>query len=163
PGARDRRPGRRPEGAGGAGVRGLRRGLPGPGDGPGCHGGRVGRAVVGVGRPARPGRVRPVHARHRRPRRGGARPPPRGRGGPGAWASLGLPVALSLDNLVVGFGLGAVRVPTAVSALTLGAASGAMAMAGLYLGSLIGRAVPARAERLGGAALTLLAVVMAFG
>jgi manganese efflux pump family protein len=80
----------------------------------------------------------------------------------GAWASLGLPLVLSLDNLVAGFGLGAVRVPIVVSALTLGAVSGAMALAGLYLGALVGRAMPTQAERLGGAALTLLAVAMAF-
>ena len=84
---------------------------------------------------------------------------------PGAgrtWASLGLPLLLSLDNLVAGFGLGAARMPIALSALVLGAASGAMALAGLYLGSLIGGTMPARAERFAGVALTLLAAAMVF-
>jgi manganese efflux pump family protein len=86
----------------------------------------------------------------------------KGAGAGTTWASIGMPLLLSLDNLVAGFGLGAVRVPIALSALILGTASGAMAMAGLYLGSLVGRAMPTRAERVGGAVLTLLALAMAF-
>ena len=93
-----------------------------------------------------------------------------GRGEPGEdqrepdldWPSLGLPLALSLDNLVAGFGLGAIRVPVILSAVVLGIVSGAMALAGLYLGSLVGQSIPARAERVGGAALVLLAAGMAF-
>ena len=84
-----------------------------------------------------------------------------GGGSEASWTSLGLPLALSLDNLVAGFGLGAVRVPVVLSALVLGTVSGAMALAGLYLGALVGRTMPARAERVGGAALALLAVGMA--
>jgi putative Mn2+ efflux pump MntP len=82
-------------------------------------------------------------------------------GAVGTWGLLGLPLALSLDNMVAGFGLGAFQVPMLVSALVLGTISGALALAGLYLGSVARRMVPARAERLAGAALTLLAVGMA--
>jgi putative Mn2+ efflux pump MntP len=78
-----------------------------------------------------------------------------------AWAAVGLPLLLSVDNLVAGFGLGAVGVPVVVSALILGTISGMMALAGLYLGALVSRALPARAERVGGAALALLALAMA--
>jgi putative Mn2+ efflux pump MntP len=82
-------------------------------------------------------------------------------GSVGTWSLLGLPLALSLDNLVAGFGLGANQVPVVFSALVLGVLSGAMALAGLYLGSFAWRRMPSRAERLGGAALALLAVAMA--
>jgi putative Mn2+ efflux pump MntP len=82
-------------------------------------------------------------------------------GAPGAWRLLGLPLALSLDNLVAGFGLGTIRAPVVASAIILGTVSGAMALAGLYLGSVICRKTPTRAAQLGGASLALLAVGMA--
>jgi putative Mn2+ efflux pump MntP len=80
----------------------------------------------------------------------------------GLWVSIGLPLVLSIDNLVAGFGLGASRVPIALTATVLGLASAAMALAGLHLGSWIHHAWPERAERLGGAALVMLALAMAF-
>jgi putative Mn2+ efflux pump MntP len=80
----------------------------------------------------------------------------------GGWSLLGLPLVLSLDNLAAGFGLGAIGVPVVLSAALIGLISGFMALAGLRAGALVGRAMPARAERVGGAALTALALALAF-
>jgi len=44
----------------------------------------------------------------------------------------GLPVSLSLDNLVAGFGIGALACPVWIAALLIGTVSAAMSCAGLY-------------------------------
>ncbi len=80
----------------------------------------------------------------------------------GGWVLFGLPLSLSLDNLVAGFGLGAIQMPILLTAALIGLMSGAMSLAGLHLGTLIGRAMPARAARTGGAAITVLAIALAF-
>jgi putative Mn2+ efflux pump MntP len=78
------------------------------------------------------------------------------------WVALGIPLFLSLDNLVAGFALGIMQMPIAASAAAIGAISGLMSLAGLRCGALIGRVIPTRAERVGGAALILLSLAMAF-
>jgi putative Mn2+ efflux pump MntP len=80
----------------------------------------------------------------------------------GGWLVLGIPLFLSLDNLVAGFGLGMLRVPIVPTAAAIGAISGLMALAGARIGARIGRALPVRAERVGGAALIVLSLALAF-
>ncbi len=80
----------------------------------------------------------------------------------GGWVAWGIPLFMSLDNLVAGFALGMMQMPIAASAAAIGAISGLMSLAGFCCGALIGRAVPLRAERVGGAALILLSLAMAF-
>jgi putative Mn2+ efflux pump MntP len=91
---------------------------------------------------------------------------PRGTGdadsGRDGWMALGIPLFLSLDNLVAGFALGMMRTPIAPTAAAIGAISGLMSLAGFRCGALIGRIIPLRAERIGGAALILLSLAMAF-
>ena len=77
------------------------------------------------------------------------------------WLFFGIPVSLSLDNLVAGVGIGMLELPVLVSALVLGVVSGLMSLAGLRLGSAVGRYLPLRAEMLSGVALIGMAVVLA--
>jgi putative Mn2+ efflux pump MntP len=83
---------------------------------------------------------------------------PRTRPSARAWVVIGLPLSLSLDNLVAGAALGLLPVPLPVAALVLGAASGLLALAGLRLGGALAGVVPVRGELLG---TTLLLVVAA--
>jgi putative Mn2+ efflux pump MntP len=76
------------------------------------------------------------------------------------WIVFGLPLALSLDNLVAGIGLGVLGYPIFFAALTIGAISGLMALAGLKLGNVIGRYLPVRADLLSGVALLFVAVTL---
>jgi len=74
------------------------------------------------------------------------------------WMILGLPVFLSLDNLVGGAGLGASGFPPLVSAAVIGAICSAMSFAGLYLGSRGRRLVPRYSSALSGAWLVLIGI-----
>ena len=75
------------------------------------------------------------------------------------WVVVGLPLSLSLDNMVAGVGLGAVGYPILLSASLIGLISGAMAVAGLFFGKLLGEWIPGKAEVVGAAYLIGLAVV----
>ncbi|HYR09329.1 MAG TPA: manganese efflux pump [Longimicrobium sp.] len=86
-------------------------------------------------------------------REGDARPVVEGR-----WM-LGLPLTLSLDNLLAGAGLGSVGYPVVASALVVGTISGGMCVAGLAAGASLRRRVPGRAEVWSGAYLVVLALV----
>jgi putative Mn2+ efflux pump MntP len=77
------------------------------------------------------------------------------------WLCLGLPLALSLDNLIAGFGLGALGTPVVLAAAVIGLISGLMSLAGLCLSSVVSRVLPTRAEQIGGVALTALALLLA--
>ncbi len=80
----------------------------------------------------------------------------------GGWAILGMPLCLSLDNLVAGVGLGALGPPVVPSAVIIGALSGAMSLLGMALGRLGRLSLPARVERLSGLLLVAMGVVAAF-
>ncbi len=75
---------------------------------------------------------------------------------PEGFVSLGLPLILALDNLVAGFGLGALGTPVLLSAAVIGAISALMSLVGLCLGALVGRSLRARTGRVGGASLVVL-------
>jgi putative Mn2+ efflux pump MntP len=88
------------------------------------------------------------------------------RAAPGRWGTGRLLVsglAMSIDNLVVGFALGAYHVSIVVAALVIGVVSVAMALAGLELGARIGAALGERGELAGAAVLIAVGVVMAAG
>jgi putative Mn2+ efflux pump MntP len=78
------------------------------------------------------------------------------------WAIFGVPFFLSLDNLVAGVGLGTLGPPVVLSAVIIGALSGALALAGLALGRLGRLSLPAKVERLSGLLLVALGVAAAF-
>lgn len=74
-----------------------------------------------------------------------------------AWVIFGLPLSLSLDNLVAGAGLGANGYPILWCAILIGLICTAMSLAGLFLGNRVRRLVPASAEALAGVWLVLIA------
>ena len=66
-----------------------------------------------------------------------------------------LAVALSLDNLVVGFGLGLLNAPVLVAAGFMGASSLILTVVGLELGRRIGKRLGDRSELFSGVVLVL--------
>ena len=78
------------------------------------------------------------------------------------WMVLGLPLSLSLDNLVAGASLGMIGFPTVISVFVIGAMSALMSLAGLLLGRTAVKHFAFKSELLGGVALVLIALVMAF-
>lgn len=72
-------------------------------------------------------------------------------------------LALSVDNLAVGFALGAYRVSLPVAALVIGAVSVAMSLVGLELGARIGAVAGRRGEVLGAVVLIAVGVAVACG
>lgn len=81
--------------------------------------------------------------------------------GESRWLVWGLPLSLSFDNFAAGVGLGVLAFPALLSAVVIGATSGLMAWAGLWLGRTVGARLPLRAELLGGVLVLLLAVALA--
>jgi len=77
------------------------------------------------------------------------------------WVTLlGMPLALSVDNLLAGTGLGLLGVAPVVPALVFGLATVVMSLAGLFIGRLVARAIPIRADLLSGISLVTAAVVL---
>ena len=72
-------------------------------------------------------------------------------------------VALSLDNLVVGFALGVYRVNLLLAAVTMGVVSVGMSLVGLELGVRLGERVEGYAEEIGGGILVLVGIALALG
>jgi putative Mn2+ efflux pump MntP len=72
-------------------------------------------------------------------------------------------VALSIDNLAVGFALGTYRVGFAVAAVVIGAVSVTMSLAGLELGHRLGPRTGGRGELLGGLVLIGVGIAIAAG
>jgi len=72
-------------------------------------------------------------------------------------------LALSVDNLAVGFALGAFHVNLAVAAVIIGAVSVALSLIGLELGAQIGAATSRRAGLLGGLVLIAVGAAIAAG
>ena len=83
--------------------------------------------------------------------------------GPGLGRLLLSGLALSMDNLVIGFALGTYGVGILAGALVIGAVSVAMSLAGLELGGLLGRWAGRRSEQLGGVILILVGAAIAGG
>jgi putative Mn2+ efflux pump MntP len=73
---------------------------------------------------------------------------------------FGLPLSLSLDNLLAGIGLGSMHLPIVLSALIIGLTSAAMSCVGLYFGGWLRRFIPGRVEFAAGALLCALGVRM---
>ena len=72
-------------------------------------------------------------------------------------------VALSIDNLAVGFALGTFHVNLAVAAVVIGAISVTMSLIGLELGNRIGTRAGERGELVGGLVLIGVGAVIATG
>ena len=72
-------------------------------------------------------------------------------------------IALSIDNLAVGFALGTYHVGLAVAAITIGVVSVTMSLLGLELGDRLGTRTGDRGELLGGLVLIAVGVAVASG
>ncbi len=72
-------------------------------------------------------------------------------------------LALSVDNLAVGFALGTYRVSIALAAIVIGAVSVALSLVGLELGSRIGRRAGAGGELISGVVLIGVGIAVAAG
>jgi manganese efflux pump family protein len=76
---------------------------------------------------------------------------------------LVLAVALSLDNLVVGFALGVYHVSIALAAVTMAVVSVGLSLLGLELGSRLGPRVGEYSEEAGGVVLVLVGIGIGSG
>jgi putative Mn2+ efflux pump MntP len=81
----------------------------------------------------------------------------------GSWRLLITGLALSTDNLAVGFALAAFHVGLAAAALTIGGTSVALSLAGLELGAQVGARAGHRGELLGGLVLIAVGAAIAAG
>jgi putative Mn2+ efflux pump MntP len=81
------------------------------------------------------------------------------------WALFGIPLSLSLDNLLAGASLGLLGFSPVFSATVFGATTAVMSMVGLCLGRALGRLIRVRADLLSGVTLIIAAIVLpiAFG
>jgi manganese efflux pump family protein len=79
------------------------------------------------------------------------------------WALFGIPLSLSVDNLVAGAGLGLLGYAPYVAAAIFGGITGVTSFAGLCLGRVAGRLIPVRMDLLSGIALVIVAVLLALG
>jgi putative Mn2+ efflux pump MntP len=82
---------------------------------------------------------------------------------PGVKHLVVIAAALSIDNLVIGFALGAYRVNLALAAIIIAAVSVALSLVGLEIGKHLGDRVGSRSELVGGAALILVGIAVATG
>jgi putative Mn2+ efflux pump MntP len=73
---------------------------------------------------------------------------------------VGLPLLLSVDNLLAGVGLSSIHSPLLASALIIGGTGAAMSCAGLYLGTYIRAVVPRRLEFAASVYLCLVSIRM---
>jgi putative Mn2+ efflux pump MntP len=69
--------------------------------------------------------------------------------------------ALSIDNLVVGFALGAYKVPLVEAAIVIAVVSVGMSLIGLEIGQRLGRSVEQWSGELGGGVLVLVGILIA--
>jgi putative Mn2+ efflux pump MntP len=74
------------------------------------------------------------------------------------WMVLGLPLSLSLDNLVAGTSLGMIGFPILLSVAIIGAMSALLSFAGLRLGRTAVNLLRFRAELIGGVVLIVIAL-----
>lgn len=72
-------------------------------------------------------------------------------------------LALSVDNLAVGFALGTYKVSLPIAALTIGAVSVTLSLIGLELGARIGAVAGRRGEILGATVLIAVGIAVATG
>src|ERR1700716_4019353 len=72
-------------------------------------------------------------------------------------------LALSIDNLGVGFALAIYRIPIVLAAVTMGVVSVGMSLIGLELGHRLGARVESWSEEIGGGVLIAVGVAIALG
>jgi putative Mn2+ efflux pump MntP len=77
------------------------------------------------------------------------------------WMTLfGMPLSLSVDNLLAGTGLGLLGVSPLVPAVLFAAVTAAMSLVGLFVGRFAARLIPIRADLVSGISLITAAIVL---
>lgn len=77
------------------------------------------------------------------------------------WVTLfGMPLSLSLDNLLAGATLGIVGISLVIPVVTFGAMTAIMTLAGLVVGRFAAKAIKIRSDLVGGISLLLAAVLI---
>ena len=76
------------------------------------------------------------------------------------WALFGIPLSLSLDNLVAGASLGLLGLSPWFASLLFGAITAVMSLLGLLIGRSVARLVPTRSDVVSGVALIASAVLL---
>lgn len=76
------------------------------------------------------------------------------------WTVIGLPLSLSLDNLLIGVSAATLGHPPVLAALVIGAISALLCATGILAGARIARLIPERAELVSGCALIIIAAAM---
>ena len=74
------------------------------------------------------------------------------------WMILGLPLSLSLDNLIAGTTLGMVGFPLLLSVLVIGGMSSLLSLIGLRLGAMTVNLLRLRSDLIGGVVLIVVAL-----
>jgi putative Mn2+ efflux pump MntP len=78
------------------------------------------------------------------------------------WMVLGLPLSLSLDNLIAGTSLGMIGFPIVLSVVLIGAMSSLLSLAGLRLGHTAINLLRIKAELIAGVVLIFIALSIVF-
>jgi putative Mn2+ efflux pump MntP len=77
------------------------------------------------------------------------------------WVTLfGMPLSLSVDNLLAGTGLGLLGFSPFVSAVVFGTMTAVMSLVGLCIGRFAARLIPMRSDLVGGISLVAAAIVL---
>jgi manganese efflux pump family protein len=77
------------------------------------------------------------------------------------WVTLfGMPLSLSVDNLLAGAGLGLLGFSPVIPAVTFGVMTAVMSLVGLFLGRAAVKAIPIRSDLLSGVSLITAAIVL---
>lgn len=77
------------------------------------------------------------------------------------WVTLfGMPLSLSVDNLLAGTGLGLLGFSPFISAVAFGAITAVMSLVGLCVGRFAARLIPIRADLVSGISLVAAAIVL---
>lgn len=79
------------------------------------------------------------------------------------WVLFGIPLSLSLDNMLAGTGLGLLGFSPVFSAAVFGAITALMSLVGLQLGGITARFIPIRSDLLTGIGLLIMVAVLALG
>jgi putative Mn2+ efflux pump MntP len=79
------------------------------------------------------------------------------------WMLFGMPLSLSLDNMVAGTGLGLLGFPSVFAAAVFGTITALMSLVGLQIGRVAARFIPIRSDLLTGIGLLIVAIMLALG
>jgi manganese efflux pump family protein len=77
------------------------------------------------------------------------------------WVTLfGMPLSLSVDNLLAGTGLGILGFSPFIPAAIFGVTTAVMSLIGLCIGRFVGRMIPVRSDIVSGASLVAAAIIL---